>query len=338
MSATHRTSISPLTAKELIQRQASQGKAKKLLDFAVKYGVVKLGWTSTDYMRDAVQNYGWESTGITGLKGTAKSNLLMQRGFSVYENWKDVKEHTVTEREQFLDLLESAIENKERIPWVGVDDIATIFPRSLYFTDRKLYSELKSSWETTRTSISNFDWSATRKNKVATFITDDITGDIITYNRVGEIKGHYDYRRWLWYRNYKDPNEMVAKLIAIEDIPFPLTPDAIKIDKELKKGEFLVCGQTYKGPELFARSRLMGVPRTEFKDYWDNRLALASGAYHRFKKIIEASKRKEKAKTALTLEESGRYGALLAKRQRGTLTLEESQELVTFTLKKLGKA
>jgi hypothetical protein len=277
-----------------LEAQSRRAKIKRLMDIAVKYGVVRKGWTANDYMRESFANYGWESTAITGPKGSAKSNLLLQRGYSIYENWDEVLRHTITTREAFMDLLEKAIEGNERIPWVGVDDIATIFPRSLYFTDRKLYSELKSSWETMRTVMSNFDFTATRKNKVSTFITEDITGDIITYNRKGEIIAHYDYRRWLWLRNLKDPTEMVAKLIAIEDIPFPLLPDSFKLDKVLRDGGFIVGGVVYHGERFFKeKARLIGVPRPVFVTYWNNRLSLASTAYHRFKRILEATKRKE---------------------------------------------
>lgn len=277
-----------------IEQNARRAKVKKLLDTAVKYGVVKRGWSASDYMREAVKNYGWESTAITGPKGSAKSNLLQQRGFSIYEDWDQVREHTIVEIPPFLDMLECAIEKQERIPWLGVDDIATLFPKSLYFTDRKLYSELQSAWETTRTVISNFDFTATRKNKIATFIVSDITGDIITYNRQGEVIAHYDYRRWLWLRNLKDPTEMVAKLIAIEDIPFPLTPDSFALSQLLREGKFVSGGAVYVGEDFFRqRARLGGVPRPEFKKYWEHRLGLASNAYHRFKKIIERTRRKE---------------------------------------------
>lgn len=303
------------TLQAKIEQQSQRLKVKKLMNIAVKYGVVKRGWTATDYMRDAVKNYAWESTGITGPKGSAKSNLLFQRGYSIYENWDTTRKYMITQRDPFLDLLESAISNNERIPWIGVDDIATIFPRSLYFTDRKLYAELKSSWETLRTVMSNFDWTATRKNKVATFITEDITGDIITYNRRGEIIAHYDYRRWLWLRNLKDPTEMTPKLISIEDIPFPLIPEAFQLDKSLSEGEYIVGGEVFKGEDFFRKkARLTGVPRQEFVKYWENRLGLANDAYKRFRKIIEATKLKEsREQNKLTPTEYGKLGVLMTK-------------------------
>lgn len=279
-------------------------------------------------MRDAVKNYGSENTGITGPKGTAKSNLLMQRGFSIYEDWDVVREHTITKLDPFLDLMEAAIESKERIPWVGVDDIATIFPRSLYFTDRKLYSELKSSWETTRTVLSNFDWTATRKNKVATFITDDITGDIITYDRRGDLIAHYDYQRWLWFRDWKDPSEMRAKLIAVEDVPFPLIPEALKSCKELCEGTFISGGEEFSGCDYFLKKlRLGGVPREEFVKYWNQRLGLADDAYHRFKKTIQESRAKADKKSKITLADYGAIGAIRKKIKDGTATMEDLQAL-----------
>ncbi len=314
---------------ELANRNANRGKAKKLLDFAVKYGVVKLGWTATDYMRYAIENYGWESTGITGLKGSAKSNLLLQRGYAIYHDWKMVFAHTFTTIDYFLALLEDAIENRKRIPWVGGDDIGTIFPRSLYFTDRKLYSELKSAWETTRTVISNFDWTATRKNKVASFITDDITGDIISYNRVGDLYAHYDYRRWLWQRDYKDPNEMIAKLIAIEDSRFPLTPLAIE-HESLTKHTYLVCGVEYTGKKYFEKADLLGVPKEQFVNYWEHRLELASASYKKFKKIIQASRLKdEKKQDQPTREEWGKHSQFKKKILEGKqLKGDEAKEFM----------
>lgn len=299
-----RPSIEVLELQQTLNREASRSKVQRLLKMAIKYGVIVAGWTAAEYMGNAVVNFGWESTAITGPKGTAKSNLLLQRGFHIYKSWELARKYTITEIPPFLDLLEEAIENQERIKWLGVDDIATIFPKSLYFTNRKLYSELQSSWETLRTVCSNFDYTATRKNKVASFITSDITGDIITYNRVGDIISHYDYRRWLWLRNPKDPTEMIAKLIAVEDIPFPLTPDAFKVSPILKNGEFISGGVARKGEAFFrTKAKLNGIPRDEFKKYWDNRLRLASNAYHKFKSILEKSKIRTKQKELMSKDD-----------------------------------
>jgi hypothetical protein len=169
-------------------------------------------------------------------------------------------------------LLKDAIDHNERIPWLGVDDIGVLFPSGLYYSDRKVYSNLQSSWEVLRTVINCFDWTCTRKNKVANFILDDITGDIICYNRIGEIKGHYNYVRWMWLRNFKDPRKMISKMVMVEDIPLPLIPDALRIDPDLQYGNFIVGGQTYRGADFFTKKAfLTGIKREDFKKYWDIR-------------------------------------------------------------------
>lgn len=227
----------------------------------------------------------------------------MQHGFAIYRDMKEVRSHMVTKRQQLLDHLEYAIENEECIPWLGVDDIAAIFPRSIYFSHRKLYSELQANWEVLRTVINCFEYTCVVKRKVATFILEDATGDMKCYNRIGDdIKSHYDYRRWMWLRNLKDPTTDVAKLIAVENIPFPLTPDSFRIDKELSEGRFIVGGTPYIGRDFFENHALLwGIERPDFKDYWDTRLGLTRDSFQRFKGILEPPEPKSKHK--LTHEE-----------------------------------
>lgn len=293
----------PQTAMEQrISQQLHKAKVAKLFRAAEKYGIIKRGWSCVDYMRDAVKNFGWESTCISGPKGTAKSNLMLQHGFALYGKMDLVRKYTVTKRKQLLDHMEYAIDNELRIPWLGVDDIAALFPKSLYFTHRKLYSKLQASWETVRTVMNCFEFSCTLKRKVAGFILEDITGDIKCYNRIGEIKSHYDYRRWLWLRNLKDPTTDIAKLISVEDIPFPLTPDAFRIDAELRGGKFYCGGKEYIGEDFFKNhAYLAGITREDFKEYWDNRLALAKESFKDFKVIFEEPTPKQQR---LEMEES----------------------------------
>ena len=268
---------------EHILQELKKRKVSKLFQIAEKYGIVHRGFSANDYLRYAVKNNGWESTAINGIKGSAKSNLMWQRGYSVYQNHDTVREHVVTNREQLIDMLATT----ERIPWIGIDDIGALFPRNLYFTHRKLYSKLSETWETVRTKINCLDFTATRKNKVATFIVEDITADVICYNRYAEIKSHYDYQRWMWLRSLKDPIEMIAKSIRIEDIPFPLTPEAFKYDKELSEGKFIVGGVEYIGEDFFKNHAfLFGIPRNEFVKYWEDRLALTQRAYGEFKQLF----------------------------------------------------
>lgn len=301
-----------------VQRELHKNKVAKLFKSAKKYGVIKAGWTAIDYMLHAATHSGWESTGISGAKGTLKSNLLMQHGLAIYNgDMQEVRKHFVTKRKQLLDLMEYAIENEIQIPWIGVDDVAAIFPKSIYFTHRKMYSKLQASWETVRTVMNNFEFSCVIKRKVASFILEDITGDIKCYkpeflehgDGTHEImKSHYDYRRWMWIRNLKDPTVDRAILIAVEDIPFPASPTALRIDPEFVNGRFHAGGKEYKGLDFYENIvKLKGITKSDFTEYWNDRLELAKNSFHDFASILEepvkaapmtAEERSEKARKA----------------------------------------
>jgi hypothetical protein len=291
--------MSAQTVEQKISRELRKTKIAKLFKMAEKYGVIKRGWSCIDYMRFAAKRHGWESTCISGPKGTLKSNLLQQHGLAMYGNMQEVRNHFVTKRKQLLNLMEYAINNEISIPWVAVDDIAALFPKSMYFTHRKLYSKLQSSWETVRTVMNNFEFSCVIKHKVAGFILEDITGDIKCYNPifVGDtpIKSHCDYRRWMWLRNLKDPTTDVAKLISVEDIPFPATPDSFKFDKELNSGIYYSGGKRYTGEDFFRNHAcLMGIETGDFKRYWNDRLSLTKESFHDFASILEDPEPKQK--------------------------------------------
>lgn len=284
-------------ANERITRELNKSKVAKLFEAAEKFGVIVRGWSAIDYMRYAVERHGWESTCIGGPKGSFKSNLLMQHGLALYGDMDTVRDHLVTERPKLMKLMRYAINNDICIPWTGVDDIVALFPKSLYFTDRKLYSKLGSAWETSRTVFSCFEFSCVQKQKVAGFILEDITGDIKCYNPIfvlhsdgtmTPIKGHYDYRRWMWTRNYKDPTCDTPKLIAVEDIPFPVTPDAFKIDEQLSKGIFYSSGIAYAGLDFFQkRACLAGIETPRFKSYWEDRLRIAKNSFEDFEALLD---------------------------------------------------
>jgi hypothetical protein len=295
--------MSTTTIHQKIDKELHKQKVARLFKMAEKYGVIRRGWSCLDYMRHANERHGWESTCISGPKGTLKSNLLLQHGLGMYGNMEEVNKHLITKKKQLLNLLEYAINNEICIPWVGVDDAAALFPKSLYFTHRKLYSKLQASWETVRTVMANFEFSCVLKHKVASFILEDVTGDIKCYNPVfvgsTPIKCHYDYRRWLWLRNLKDPTTDIAKLISVEDIPFPATPDSFKIDKELNSGSYYAGGVTYTGIDFFKnRACLMGVETPDFRKYWNERLNITKESFQDFASIMEDAPAKHQEKVS----------------------------------------
>lgn len=293
---------------EKINQVSQNPKTAKLLRYAIKYGVIKPGWSCIDYMRYAAKHHGWESTCISGPKGTLKSNLLLQHGMALYKDMNKVKAHFVKDREKLLYLMAEAIEKEVSIPWVGVDDIAVLFPKSLYFSHRKMYSELQSAWEASRTVINNFECTCVIKRKVAGFILEDITGDIKCYNAIFEdlpggrsrcLKSHYDYRRWLWLRNLKDPTQDLAKLVSVEDIPFPATPESLYLDMQLKEAEVISGGKKYKGADFYRSvACLEGICEKDFNEYWNDRLDIAKTGFKRFIAILRESDKKLKDREA----------------------------------------
>ena len=325
-----------MSINEKINRELGKQKIAKLFKFAEKQGVIKRGWSWIDYARNAIKNCGWESTCISGTKGSLKSNLLMQHGKAIYGTIPLTEQHMITEKKQLLKMFQDAIDNEYIMPWLSVDDAAALFPKSMYFTHRKLYSKLQASWETVRTVMSNFEFTCVLKHKVAAFILEDITGDIKCYDGVftnngTPIKSHCDYRRWMWLRNIKDPTTDIAKLILVEDIPFPATPDAFKIDKELSEGQFISGGITYKGYEYYEkRVCLTGIETSDFRNYWNRRLAITKKSFEEFSSIFEETPTTPK----LTPEEraeinrnNGKKGLETQKRNRFEKIHRESGEV-----------
>lgn len=268
--------------------------AKSVFQAAIKLGVIKPGKTLLGYLRDAIENYGWECIPIGGKKGDAKSNLLLQAAYSIYDDWDAVHEHIVMDPLKFLNLLDDSFH--QRIPFVGFDDITVHLPRSLYFTDRNLWAELQKNWASYRTKMNCFMCTSPRKDRVASFVLEDITGDIIVYNRIKDIKSHYNLNRWMWQRDFKDPKSMRATPLQVEDLAFPLIPGAINIDKELQ-GNIVVGGRKYKGVDFYPQVGLTGVPRKQFKRYWERRLSLADKAVKDAIIVVQRNKDKNEPKT-----------------------------------------
>lgn len=257
---------------------------KRIFATAQKLGVIFQGYTAIDYLRHAINIHGWECTTIDGVKGQAKSNLLLQRGYAIYENWDTVFENLVFEPIQFLDLISSS----GRIPWIGWDDLTVHLPSTLYFTDRDMWAELSSNWAAYRTKLSCFDCTAPRKDRVVGFILDDMTGDITCFNRYKDVVSHYDFQRWIWQRNLKDPKKKTARPVLVEEVAFPLTPGALKITPELMRGKILSGGTQVPRTDFFTleKSGLIGIPRPIFKRYWKRRLELADKAAKRSRELF----------------------------------------------------
>ena len=88
---------------------------------------------------------------------------------------------------------------------------------------------------------------------------------------------------------------MIAKLIAIEDVPFPLIPEALTHDKEITDHETIIGGKPWKGADFFIHKiRLTGISREEFIKYWNERLDITKTAYGEFEDLMKEREEEQK--------------------------------------------
>ena len=236
-------------------------------------GYVEPEWLIEDYLRYAIDNYGWECIIIWGPKGGGKSNLMLQLGYMIYKNWNTVLEHIIFKPDDFIRIVDESAK-AERIPFLGWDDIGVYLPSSLYSTDRDLWTAFKENWDAFRTKLNVFVCTTPIKDHVASFILHDVTGEIAVARRQGEVS-RYSFQRWVWDTNLKNPLKNKFELVNVEggDTPcyFPLTPEM-----SIKLGD----------------KRFPGVPENVFKKYWEKRMELAEEA--RGKLVVLLRKLKEK--------------------------------------------
>jgi len=264
--------------------------SRSKLDLAVELGYIVPEWSLEDYIRDAIRNYGWESIVIWGPKGSGKSNLMLQIGYMVYQDWDLVLQHVIFEPSDFIRITKEG----GRIPWLGWDDIGVHLPRTLYFTDRKLWSAFKRNWDAFRTNLSVFTFTIPVKTNVASFLLDDATGEIFIGKRVGgSMIQVYEFQRWMWTIDYGAHDKANFQMIQVEKAPLPYTPEQSRA----------------------LNSKLPGVPKEVFKKYWEKRVELAEKARQDLYILLEDLEgKKAKREVEPTEEEIRKAASLLAKR------------------------
>ena len=229
---------------------------------ALELGYVVQGWTLEDYIRDSIEHYGWESIVIWGSKGSGKSNFLLQIGYMVYQDWDKVLSHIVFSPMDFIRITKEP----GRIPWLGWDDIAAYLPRSLYFTNRALWSAFKQNWDTFRTKLNSFVCTSPLKSKIASFVLEDLSGEIFMNRRVGDnLSTVYDFQRWMWSLDFTNPLKEHFDIIRVDKNLLPFTPE--------------VSGHL--------KTRLPGVPTKVFKVYWKKRMDLAEESRTKLHAIVQ---------------------------------------------------
>lgn len=171
-------------------------------------GFYEPGWEIEDYLINAPKLYRWECFPIWGIKGSYKSNRLMNWLHVIYGDWKKVHKYMVMQPLEFTELLKE----KGRIPFIGWDDIGAWFDSQLYFENRGLYTKIKRSWTLMRTKLNVFGATIPRKDELPGFILRDINAEVFCSPAMT-----YDYDRWTWRKHYRDPEKVVKKPISISE-------------------------------------------------------------------------------------------------------------------------
>lgn len=227
-------------------------KLKPFLASAYKSGFYEPGWEIEDYLRFAIDNYGWENFPIWGIKGSKKSNRLLWYLFGIYGDWGLVHKYLVMQPLEFTKLLKDSLndpEKPERIAMIGWDDIGAWFDSQLYFENRSLYTNIKRCWTLMRTKLNIFASTLPRKDELPGFILRDINAECFC-----SPKMTITYDRWTWRKNYFDSMKVVKRPVN-------------------------VC--------LHKSFNMMEVPTSEFKIYWKRRMELANKATGDLVSILE---------------------------------------------------
>jgi hypothetical protein len=139
------------------------------------------------------------------------------RDWTDAKSWGLVLDHTVFRPRDFAFLLQQVLEKKERLSWVGWDDINIHFPRSIYSTNRRIWEQFSRNWEGFRANLSLFECSAPRKEKVVSFILSDMTWDILV-----SARHRIETTRWFWDKDYYEPEKVNKFRIDVDEDPLDL--------------------------------------------------------------------------------------------------------------------
>ncbi len=258
---------------------------------AMMHGYVVKYWLLEDYLRDAIDNQGWESLVFWGVKGSGKSNFLLQLLYAIYKDWDTALKYLIMSPMELIVILDN-LDVKERIPLLVWDDMVAHLPSTLYFTDRKLYESIKKNWQTNRTRFNVFICTTPLKSQLCNFVLDDITGELFFDKRVGsDLKGKFDFQRHCWSIDWKHPKKERFEMVRVEYTDFPYTPEMAEPIRQL---EIARAEQEERKPRKYP---LEGVPFDVFTKYWDRRLVLAKASEEEikkaFRKLIEKTKEQE---------------------------------------------
>lgn len=166
---------------EKVPRAPAEGddlrKYPEVVQYAVKYGMIKVGWTLADYLREAAQNQGYELLVIHGAQGSGKSTFALQGLNWIYQDWDTVLKSYVFHPKHFVDKLMSVPKGK-RIPALLWDDLTVNFDSQKFKTDAELYGQIDSTFAAIRVKASVIIVTTPTMSRVPAVIRDHCTLEV----------------------------------------------------------------------------------------------------------------------------------------------------------------
>jgi hypothetical protein len=129
------------------------------------------------------------------------------------EAWQMTMAHLVFRPQHFRKIVQESMKQDIRLKWIGWDDINIHLPRSMYTTKRQVWEELSRNWEGFRSTLSVFECTAPRKDKVVSFVLADMNWDILNSGRLVS-----DVQRWMWDRDFYEPEKVNKSSIKVEEL------------------------------------------------------------------------------------------------------------------------
>lgn len=199
--------------KELVVTKYGEFELKgRLLEYH-KAGFFYPGWDINDYMRWAIDNFGWENFPIWGIKGSKKSNRIMKLEHDIYGDWELVHKFMIMQPLEFSKILKEYLDKPQRMnrfPLLAWDDIGAWFDSQTYFENRKLYTRIKRSWTLMRTKFNVFISTIPIKSELPGFILRDINSELFcTPNST------WKYDRWTWRMHFLDPAKVIKRPVNV---------------------------------------------------------------------------------------------------------------------------
>lgn len=219
----------------------------KVIQLAVRFGLIVPGYTLDDYIVHAVESGGYETAQLWGVQGSGKSTRMLQMLYWVYQDWEAVLQSIVFKPSTFVETLES-ISDDERMPAVGWDDLGVHYPSTKFRTDIKQYEAIDSCWAAIRTKVNVIISTIPLIDRLAKNIKDNLTFEVF----VG-----------------KNQLELINRLFRL--------PGTKSIESNLFK-------VTIEAP---ARFDLFEVPLEVWKRYWRRRLELTREALTRLRGVTD---------------------------------------------------